>query len=234
MRGYPSAHYNKGNALSEIGQFDAANRALETAVKLAPRTARFYRALLEGKRATPGDPYVQALEGLLQGAASLDRDEQIDLHFGLAKAYAILGDRERSFRRLLDGNALKRKHVVYDEKANFELLRAERAAFTHELMGMNKGVSDTCANPIFIVGMPRSGSSLIEQILASHPQVFGAGEIDDFGKAIVSVTGIGEAVNSPEYLSRLSPEKLLQIGANYVNVTEPWHQVQDELQIRCC
>jgi len=216
---YPSAHYNKGNALSEIGQFDAASQALETAIKLAPRTARFYRALLEGRRATPGDPYLQALEDLLQGAASLDPDEQIDLHFGLAKAYADLGDHERSFRRLMDGNALKRKHVVYDEKANFEIFEQTRAAFTHELMGMNKGLSESSANPIFIVGMPRSGSSLIEQILASHPQVFGAGEIDDFGKAIISVTGFAEAIDSPAYLSRLPREKLLQIGANYLDRT---------------
>jgi hypothetical protein len=84
-------------------------------------------------------------------------------------------------------------------------------------MRSNEGVGEQSSVPVFILGMPRSGSTLVEQILASHPKVFGAGEIDDFGKAILGLSGAARrAITSPEVVSLMSGEQLRQLGASYV------------------
>ena len=97
------------------------------------------------------------------------------------------------FANLLDGNALKRKQTAYDEAATLWDLERMRAAFTGQIMRRKEGSGERSSVPVFVLGMPRSGSTLIEQILASHPKVFATGEIDDFVKAVVGFHGsLGE------------------------------------------
>jgi tetratricopeptide (TPR) repeat protein len=212
--GFAEAHDRKGWTLLELGRVQEASHAIEKAIASAPKRARFYHNLAESTRFAPGDPHIQAMEELARDMPSLREDEQIDLHFALAKAFADIGDPARSFARLLEGNGLKRKQIVYDEAATLDVLERTRAAFTNELMRSRQGQGEPSAVPVFIVGMPRSGTTLVEQILASHPKVFGAGEIDDFGKAIEALGGA--ARHSPETASLLSGEQLRQLGASYV------------------
>jgi hypothetical protein len=107
--------------------------------------------------------------------------------------------------------------LVYDEAAVLDALERTRKAFTAELMRANRGAGDPSSLPVFIFGMPRSGTTLVEQILASHPQVFGAGEIADFTQAIAGLGGVAaQAQYSPEALSRLPDEDLRRLGASYV------------------
>ena len=139
----------------------------------------------------------------------------------MAKTFADIEDHDRSFRHLLDGNALKRRQTVYDEEATLGLFERARAAFTDELMRSHEGVGEPSAVPVFIIGMPRSGTTLVEQILASHPEVFGAGEITDFDKAIAGLGGVaGRALQSPEVVSLMSGEQFRQLGASYVAASE--------------
>ncbi len=124
---------------------------------------------------------MEALAGELE---TLPPSERIYLHFALAKAYEDCDEPERSFRHLCAGNALKRPSVDYDEAvilAGFDRLRA---VFTPALMRDHAGRGDPTTTPVFIVGMPRSGTTLVEQILASHPRVFGAGELECFPAAV--------------------------------------------------
>ena len=140
---------------------------------------------------------------------SLSTDEQIALHFALAKAFADNEDHERSFQRLIEGNALKRKQLAYDEAGTLGFLERTRRAYTADLMRGDQGRGDPSSLPVFILGMPRSGTTLVEQILASHPQVFGAGEIADFHQAVAELGGSGgESLHSPEAVSQVSDEQL--------------------------
>ena len=86
--------------------------------------------------------------------------------------------RRRAFERYLAGNALKRREIGYDEAATLAMLQDIRNLFTPERVSALQGFGQRSDVPIFVLGMPRSGTTLVEQILASHPQVFGAGELE--------------------------------------------------------
>src|ERR1700722_4269680 len=153
------------------------------------------------------------MEGRL---GSMEENEQIRLHFALGKALSDVGRNEPSFRHLLAGNALKRQAISYDEAATLGMLARVRSVFTADLLRRNRGGGHFSKLPVFIVGMPRSGSTLIEKVLASHPRVFGAGERADFAAAMRS-TGVDSAAASfLDTAARLTDAQLQQLGADYV------------------
>lgn len=215
---YAGAHNNLGIALKELGQFDEAQRASERALELAPRNGRYYRQLFDGRRVVAGDRGLAAAEKLAEDMASLPVEDQRELYFALGKAYADLEQRERSFRHFLEGNALKRRVSVYDEPEMLGLLGRIRTVFTAELMHDKRGLGDPSMVPIFIVGMPRSGTTLVEQILASHPKVFGAGELQEFSKAVTGLGMPNGALSFPEAVPALSEQQLRQLGTSYLDV----------------
>jgi tetratricopeptide (TPR) repeat protein len=212
------AHDNKGIVLSELGRFEEARLSTLRAIELAPRRIRSYYNLAEFSKLSSDDPHLRAMQELARDMTSLTPDEQVELSFALGKAFGDIGDRERAFRRLQNGNELKRQQTCYDEAACLAAFARTQAAFTPELMHKNEGAGDPSRAPVFILGMPRSGTTLVEQILASHPKVFGAGEIDDFGKAAVGALkgAQGGARGYPEAVSQMSGEQLRTLGAAYV------------------
>ena len=163
----------------------------------------------------PGDPHVAAMENLARNMSVLSAEDQTLLLFALAKAAADAGDHARSFRRLVEGNALRRRTIAYDEAASLGELERIASTFTGELMARCGGLGDPSAVPVFIVGMPRSGTTLVEQILASHPGVFAAGEIDAFGQCVAAQGLAGDAF--PEGVERLPGQAFRQIGARYMD-----------------
>ena len=211
---YAVAHDNKGVILTELGRFPEAEAALETAIALAPRAARQYFDLaLLPRRWRADDPHLLAMEELARDAAALPPDEQVKLHFALAKAYAGSQLPEQAFRRLAAGNALKRRQLAYDEAATLAALDTMRTGWTAELMRRQAGQGEPSAVPVFILGMPRSGTSLVEQILASHPAVFGAGELGD----ILAVAAEPGGALTAEALLHLPDEALRRFGQRYVD-----------------
>jgi hypothetical protein len=115
------------------------------------------------------------------------------------------------------GNALKRGQIEYDEAVTLGKLARSRAVFTPELIGRLHGLGDPSPQPVFIVGMPRSGTTLVEQILASHPMVHGAGELKTMNDVVLTVRGPdGNTIPYPEFVPSLDPAALKAIGARYV------------------
>src|SRR5262249_20430381 len=155
-----------------LGRFAEARSVLEKGLELSPARADLHRALAEVKRFVPDDRQLAVMETLAQGA--LAPPQLIQLHFALAKAYADINQPARAFAQLIEGNGLKRREVAYDEAAVRTGFRRIEAAFTPELMRQKQGMGEPSAVPIFIVGMPRSGTTLVEQIIASHPRAYGA------------------------------------------------------------
>ena len=212
-----AAYHSYGVALEEIGRLQEARLAHERAVTLEPRKAEFYRCLFNAKKMTAEDQDLAALQALAQDA-SLPGEEQLPLHFALGKALADVGEHRRSFRHFLEGNARKRQQTVYDEAATLRVFDRIRAVFDAELMQAKRGQGDPSSVPIFILGMPRSGSTLIEQILASHPKVIGGGERMDLADALKSLEGaVGGALPVPELFRAATSGELRSLGAGYLD-----------------
>jgi tetratricopeptide (TPR) repeat protein len=215
---YAKAHHNLGRAYSHVGRFDEALPCLYRAIELAPEQDResYYRTLAFTKRFVPGDPDLAKLEALAQNLAGISPERRMKLHFALGKAYGDVGQRERSFAHLLEGNREMRRQTPYDEAATLDQFRRIEAAYTPTLMQARRSAGYASDTPVFILGMPRSGSTLVEQILASHPAVFGAGECEDF-KTLAKVMKIpGDRPLLPDGIAELPDGGLQWLGQGYM------------------
>ena len=211
------AHHNLGVALMELGRLPEAREAAEKAVALAPREPLHFRQLGDVSTYVAGDPCLTALEALSKQEAILDTGRRIDLHFALAKAHADVGQKDDEFRRLLSGNQLKRSNIDYNEAVVLGEIDRAQQVFTPEFMRAAHGNGQPASKPIFIIGMPRSGTTLVEQILASHPQVFGAGELKLFERAIADVRAtMHDAPGYPEIALQMQSEHFRELGGRYL------------------
>ncbi len=208
---FAAAYNNLALALKEAGRLDEAGRAAEQAIRLAPRRAAYYANLAEVRTFAAGDPHVATLESLAQDA-SLAAEERIHLHFTLAKAYEDMGRTDDAFTQLLAGNSTKRRAIVYDEATTLARMDRTRELFTPELLAERQGVGEPTRVPVFILGMPRSGTTLIEQILASHPDVFAAGEIKLLDRAVGAMRHRERPAAAPPSRAALYPDMIADMG----------------------
>ncbi len=205
---------NPHNSLGRIdkvqGRFEEAMAHYERAIAIRPdyHEAHFSRAEIKSFR--PGDPDLAALEALA-GRADLSADKAPYVHFALAKALEDCGDYGRAFEHLREGNVLKRQQIEYDEKDIVELFRRISTVFDKIIFERRQGAGDPSSVPVFVLGMPRSGSTLIEQILASHPQIQGAGELNALERAANELP-----LPYPEFIGDLDGMSLRRLGQNYL------------------
>jgi tetratricopeptide (TPR) repeat protein len=204
-----------GTALIALGRFDEARAFLEKATALSPHKAGCYEALVRYSPVTLEDRHFAAMRKLAANPTSLSEIEQIDLHFALGKAFADVGEHQQSFDHILAANALKRRQIKFDEGKSLEQFERIRNVFTSQLLRDKAGRGDPSDLPIFIFGMPRSGTTLIEQILASHPKVFGAGELRGVQKLAARIRG-PEGPSFPDVVPKMSADELRRFGAGYI------------------
>jgi tetratricopeptide (TPR) repeat protein len=188
---YADAYDRLGLVLVDIGRFDEARRAHQQAVRLAPAKPGFYYNLLEVAASSDRDAISRSLLQLETDRNSLSINDQMILRFALGKSFKSHGDYRTAFQHFRKGNALKRAQTAYDEKATLADLENIVRLFTAKRLANHAGGGNPSDAPIFIVGMPRSGSTLIEQILASHPDVAAAGETRAFEEAAIEIGGPG-------------------------------------------
>jgi tetratricopeptide (TPR) repeat protein len=216
------AHASFGSELRTLGHLEEARQALEKAVALAPLRADFHRSLTESKRFVADDPQLGAMEALAADMGSLSEDDRIALHFALGKAYADFGERDKAFRHLLDGNALKRRQVQYDEAGSFARFERLKAVFTADLIRQKRGLGDPSEVPIFVVGMPRSGTTLVEQVLASHPKVFGAGELQHMWNVVAKLERAESGGTPfPQVVTSMGAGEFREVAAAYLSALPP-------------
>jgi tetratricopeptide (TPR) repeat protein len=210
------AYNNMGNTFKELGRLRDAEEAYREALRIDPNVAGPYTNLADSWKFKPGDPYLAAMEALAAKTEGLSKDDRIQLDFGLGKAYADLKDYPRSFKHYLSGNASKRGGIHYDEANTLQLFDRIEAVFSKELIRAKSSGGDPSAAAIFVLGMPRSGTTLIEQIIASHPLVHGAGELQTLNDVILEVRGPdGMTLPYPEFIAAVDGNALRQIGARY-------------------
>jgi tetratricopeptide (TPR) repeat protein len=211
------AYNNMGNVLKELGHLQGAHDAFLEALRLDPNVTGVYVNLADSRKFAPGDRHLATMEGLAAKVDGLSKTDRMQLDFALGKAHADLKDHARSFKHLLAGNAAKRTTIAYDEHAASVLFHRIAASFTHELINGKTGGGHPSTMPIFIIGMPRSGTTLVEQIIASHPAVHGAGELQTFNEVVLSVRGpAGNFLPYPDFVPALDARALQRIGAAYV------------------
>lgn len=213
----PTAQNNLAMALQQLGRLPEARAAMKQAIRSAPRNAKYRRNHSDITRFVAGDHRLTEMERLADECGSFSVGEQIDLHFALGKAYEDVGRHAEAFRQWLDGNALKRQQIVYNEAAVLGMMDGARSEFTSDLIRTWQNTGNPSPLPVFILGMMRSGSTLVEQILASHPQVFGGGELAYFPKAVQELrTKHSGPAAPPEALSALTGEDYRDLGTRYL------------------
>lgn len=223
---FAEAHNNLGVVLQDQGALDAAYEAFDTAVAIAPRRGLFQRMLVSTGRITPASPQFRRLEALAADMTSLSEIDQLEVHFAIGTSYAECGEPEKSIPHLLEGNRLKRNRTRYDEAETLALFDRIRNVFTAGMLeagqGRGQGRGPASRLPIFVVGMPRSGTTLVEQILASHPRVHGAGELPDLPRLVSLLEAETGAVAFPELAApgsaEIAPrETLARLGTAYLD-----------------
>jgi tetratricopeptide (TPR) repeat protein len=211
-------HSNLGELCRQTGNLADARAAFETAIALKPREAVYYLNLADLMTFAEGDAHLAAMEGLARDIASFPAISQVHLHFALAKAYDDLGRFEEGFRHLARGNTLNRRQIAYDETQMHDTFERIQATFDRRLIDAKAGAGDRSPVPVFVVGMIRSGTTLIEQILASHPSVHGAGELPDFSRLVHQLrAGPADSIEYPECVPALPGDRLRDLGRDYID-----------------
>lgn len=207
----------KANLLLDLGRIDAAAAAFERALLLGPGHGPALYGQASIARFRGEAPDAAALERHLAGARS--DDDRIHLNFALGRAYLDRDEPEPAFRYFAAGNGLRRARYRYDVGEDEQLLAAIAAAFPATLMARDPGAGDPDETPVFIVGMPRSGTSLLEQILSAHPAIHGAGELLTVKRLVLqdlAAHGI-----FPGVAATLTAEQRRSLGARYLAETRP-------------
>ena len=203
----------KAELLTELGRSAEAEALLHEALSLRDDLAAAWFGLVGLRSFARGDPLIAAMERALATSPRLAAaDDRIVMHFALGNAQLKAGNAEHAFEHLERGNRMQRAALDYDVAADERLMESIAARFDSRTLERLSGSVDSDAAPIFIVGMPRSGTTLIEQIVASHPGVHAAGEVTYLMEAV-----FGKAPPAyPDFAEELQPADLRALGSAYL------------------
>jgi tetratricopeptide (TPR) repeat protein len=214
----PKLWMSYGHVLKTVGRQGDAIAAYRRALDLAPALGEVWWSLanLKTVRFTLAD--VAAME------AALDRDDlgeedRFHLHFALGKAYEDSGDHARSFDHYAEGNRRRRFMIDYDPGEIGNSVRRSAALLTADFFAARRDAGSPARDPIFILGMPRAGSTLIEQILSSHPLIEGTQELPDIAQLARRLGGRklkSEASAYPECLAAMTADEFRALGEEYI------------------
>jgi len=201
----------RAGTMETFGRQDEAKAAFDEALAADPNSASALCGRAELVKFTRDDPTIGAMEALLGPDSTETYASRMQLHFALGKAYLDLGDSPSAFRHLNEGNRMKRVSAPYSADATEKFFARVAEAFTPELLDRLGGRGFRSPAPIFVVGMPRSGTTLIEQILAAHPAVLGAGELRHMGRVVEQIS------DYPRGVAALDAAALKRLGEAYAS-----------------
>ena len=213
---------NAGISLQFAGRFDDAEAAFERAIGLQPRLYKAHSALSQLRRQTPDNNHLERLNDLRDQVSNAR--EQLQLGHAIAKEQEDLGQYQPALASLAWAKQAQAGQVAYQADDNTALFDTLRQIFNRELFREQAAAHSGCDNPepIFVVGMPRTGTTLVEQILGSHSQVYAAGELQNFMLQVQRMTLAPAAeVLDGAYLARSTQLDMAALGAGYINSTRP-------------
>ena len=219
----PKGWMSYGHALKTVGRTAEAIAAYRTALTQAPTLGEAWWSLANLKTVRFDDADVAAMTAA-RASPGLAGDDRLHLDFALGKAAADRGATADAFAHYAEGNRVRAAQIRYDAGETTRAVDRARAFFTAELLASRAGQGDPAPDPIFVVGMPRSGSTLVEQILASHSAVEGTTELPDLPALAWSVGARTSAKGEtayPEALADLTADALAALGRDYLDRTRP-------------
>ena len=215
---HPKIWMSYGHALKTKGREAESIEAYRKSFGLAPNLGEAYWSLANLKTARFAPDELQAMNAQL-ARTNLPDEDRLHLHFAMGKALEDAHDYAAAFEHYAEGNRLRRTQIAYDSADMSARLRRSRSLFTAQFLAAREGFGAAAPDPIFIVGLPRSGSTLIEQILSSHSQVEGTMELPDIPGIARSLFEIGKKSNAEGYaevLPTLSMQECRELGERYL------------------
>lgn len=223
LKDYPNqsaVHMNYGHTLKSVGRLDEGIRAYRKSIELSPSAGEAYWSLANLKTFRFSDDDIHAMEA--QISKDGDPVEQAHLSFALGKAYEDRKEYDAAFNAYHRGNAVRGEQQRFDPKINVVNTARQIRTLTREFFAEREGWGSLAADPIFIVGLPRAGSTLLEQILASHSQVEGTAELPDIigiSRVLGEKSRKNPASYYPEILAKLDRQKVQELGDGYISST---------------
>jgi len=220
-----SAYLGRGHQLMESGDIKGAKNDFKHALNLEPDNLAARLAIAQVDKVKEGDDNMISLVAEAEKVDSLPDAKAIPLHFGLGKSYEDTKQYDLAFKHYHAGCQLKRKRIEYSADNNDLITKNIIEFFTKENIDRLRG--DACESnlPIFVLGMPRSGTTLTETIIASHPMVYGAGELNDILEIASQARGINSAnensIGYPLNLQGITPAELKSMAEHYINALQP-------------
>jgi tetratricopeptide (TPR) repeat protein len=212
---------SKGHAYKTRGEYDDAVASYRAAIGSAPQQGEAYYSLANLKVYEFADAEIEAMHEQEQNA-NLGHMDRVYLNFALGKACEDNSDFEASFRYYAQGNQLKKAQSSYTAARITEDLAAQRDICTSDLFRRRKGCGHDAPDPIFILGLPRAGSTLLEQILSSHSKVDGTLELPNIPSLSQSLRRRGREGEMPGYpgiLAALPEDELERFGRQFIEDT---------------
>jgi tetratricopeptide (TPR) repeat protein len=213
--------FNRATVRRFLGQIAAAEEDYDRVIALRPDDYEAYSNRSDLRKQTRERNHIEAMETILAPGIAQWRGE-VQLRHALAKQYEDLEQYSQSWRHLERGARLRREHLKYDVRYDVDTVEWIIKAFPNAPAEPIEGCPSR--EPIFIVGLPRSGTTLVERILGSHSDVFAAGELNHFAAALVSAaltkTG-GRPLPRPELVAATRELDFAALGAEYLERTRP-------------
>lgn len=213
---YAPTQLTLGDALVSCGRAEEGAAAIRKAVSLQPAFGAAWLSLTDIKAVTITDAEARQMSELLRGK-SIDESERTAIGFALARACEEHGRFEQAFGLLVEANARRSREVGAWDAARFET----QARLVPKVFGTEHAVADDSLlgeQVIFIVGLPRSGTTLVEQILASHPDVRGAGELGELAQ-VLTEESMQRQQRFPEWVPAATAQDWQRLGQRYLALT---------------
>jgi tetratricopeptide (TPR) repeat protein len=223
----PRLWLNYGQNLRVTGRREKAIVALKRAIALSPGLGEAYWSVADLKTVRLSEADVATMRAQLENPA-LGADDRLNLHYALGKALEDAGSWAESFAHYAQGAKLRHETLPYDADENTAWIERSKALFTREFFASRADGGSRDPSPIFIVGLPRSGSTLIEQILASHPMVEATMELPEIGH-ISNRLGRpgrqGKGLDYPEVTGALSAQDRTSLGEEFIGATRHYRKL---------
>jgi len=224
LKDYPNqarAQMNYGHALKTVGRLAESIAAYRKCVELSPGIGEAYWSLANLKTFRFSDADIAQMRAQVTTSGG-DHDDQAHIAFALGKALEDREEYEESFRFYKRGNAIRSINHRHNAKINVFNTARQIKVLDAAFFEARSGVGCPAPDPIFIVGMPRAGSTLLEQILASHSQIQGTAELTDvitISRRLAEKSRKNPAGKYPEVLAELPPERFRELGESYLETT---------------
>jgi tetratricopeptide (TPR) repeat protein len=212
-----------GHVLKTVGRQEEAIEAYRNCIREKPQNGEIYWSLANLKTYRLSDEDIHEMESRVSAEGDHDEklsdESRVNFLFALAKAYEDRGEFGQAWEYYQEGNHCRRMQENYDPVRDEVMNDVIVEVFNQEFLSENTGLGHPSAEPIFVVGLPRSGSTLIEQILASHSQVEGTAELPYAGSVATSLNrNRADGVNYPRAVRELNEEHFKRLGGDYLEL----------------